>query len=349
MASRKETAEFEQGVSELRKDLAGGSFHGVYIFYGEEAYLVSSYKKQIIDKVLKPGDTMNLTVFTDRWEEESFISAASTIPFISDYRVVVLENTGILSASSDPVSAFLKEKPESTIVIVTEVVTRDSSGRPKSVMDRRKGIYKAFKPHALEINCIRQTPTVLVRWVRGLAKGEKKAMSEQAAVRFVDRAGIDMTLISNEMEKLFSYTMGRDSITVEDVDAITGGVPSDRIFEFVDAVAVGDTKKTMALYSDLMTLGTGSGRIVAMLIRHFNLLLNATDLKRRGLPVASIAKEMGVYQSFAGNYLNQAAKFKRKELVGILESFAQMQHQSRTGLISADIGLEMLIAGICER
>ena len=49
--------------------------------------------------------------------------------------------------------------------------------------------------------------------------------------------------IWSRMEKLFSYTLGREEITPQDIDAISTGHITNQIFAMVDAVAARTAEK----------------------------------------------------------------------------------------------------------
>ena len=63
-----------------------------------------------------------------------------------------------------------------------------------------------------------------------------------------------MENISSELEKLISYTLGRDVITEEDVEAICTTQVSNKIFDMITAIANRQTRKAMDLYEDLLYL-----------------------------------------------------------------------------------------------
>ena len=54
----------------------------------------------------------------------------------------------------------------------------------------------------------------------GLIRKEGKQIRESTIRHILDRAGTDMKNLETEMEKLFTYTIDRDEITDEDVDAV---------------------------------------------------------------------------------------------------------------------------------
>ena len=348
MATKKEQKEFNDSVAALKADISGKTFHGAYLIYGEEGYLISRYKKQLIGEILPEGDTMNLNVFRDSFLEDEIIDLIATVPFFADKRVVILEDTGVLQASNKRLAEAVKSMPDTTVLIITERVTYNANGTPKSVMDKRTAIYKTLKEKALIINCIIQSRSTLEKWVLSLVKSEDKLIDAKSLSLFLDLVGTDMMRIENEATKLFSYCANKGDITSDDVLSIVSGIPTDRMFDFIDAVSEGSLKEAMRLYADLSALRAGAGRIDAMLIRHFNIVLRAKDLYDKGQSDKQIAQALGVSPFFVGQYIRQSRRFNRKSLVVALNAIAMSVSSQRAGIMNEDIALEMLITDLCK-
>ena len=92
-----------------------------------------------------------------------------------------------------------------------------------------------------------------------------------------------MENISKELEKLLCYTMGRDVITSEDVKAICTEQTENKIFEMINAIAEKRQKKALDLYYDLLALKEPPMRILYLITRQFNLLMQVKDLQNQDL------------------------------------------------------------------
>ena len=92
-----------------------------------------------------------------------------------------------------------------------------------------------------------------------------------------------MENISRELEKLFCYTMGRDVITAADIEAVCTRQIGNQIFDMVEAIAMRRQKQALDLYYDLLTLKEPPMRILFLIARQFNLLMQVRQLKRKGL------------------------------------------------------------------
>ena len=123
---------------------------------------------------------------------------------------------------------------------------------------------------------------------------------------FMERTGDDMENIRMELEKLICYTMGREVITKEDVEAVGTVHVTNRIFEMVTAIVAGNTRKAMDLYEDLLKLKEPPMRIMFLIAKQFNQLLQVKELAGKGAQKGEIASKVKVPPFVAGKLIAQA-------------------------------------------
>ena len=119
----------------IANDIKTGSFHRVYLLYGEESYLKRSYKNQLKEALIRPNDTMNYHYFEGKGiNPKSIIDLAETMPFLADFRFILIENSGFFKNSCDELAAYIKDIPETCVFLFVE-----------NEIDRRGKLYKAVK------------------------------------------------------------------------------------------------------------------------------------------------------------------------------------------------------------
>jgi len=81
------------------KDLKEKNFRRVYLFYGEERYLVKLYEHKMRDSVADPGaELMNTDVLDGpNFSVEAVVNAAETLPFLSEKRLVIVRDSGLFA------------------------------------------------------------------------------------------------------------------------------------------------------------------------------------------------------------------------------------------------------------
>lgn len=90
----------DQDMQLLRKDIENKSFRRVYLLYGDEPYLVRQYRHLLSEAVTDPDDTMNINIHRSSVPDLGQLQdEMMTMPFFSQRRLVVLENTGLFQPS----------------------------------------------------------------------------------------------------------------------------------------------------------------------------------------------------------------------------------------------------------
>ena len=66
---------------------------------------------------------MNLASFEGKGiDEKEIMALADTMPFFSDYRLIIIENSGFFTSSHDELAEYIKHIPETTCIVFVEAV-----------------------------------------------------------------------------------------------------------------------------------------------------------------------------------------------------------------------------------
>ena len=111
------TSDFPVKQRQLNEDIKNNTFKQAYLIYGEEAYL----RNQNRDKLVKALNGGNASMNFSRYEGDSInpgevIDMAETMPFLSDKRVILIENSGFFKNGCPELAAYLKEPSETTFL-----------------------------------------------------------------------------------------------------------------------------------------------------------------------------------------------------------------------------------------
>lgn len=320
-------------MKSLNEDLKTGQLNKIYLLYGEEAYLKKQYKEKLRCAILSPDDTMNYAYYEGKGINiNEVIDLAETLPFFAERRLIVLEDTGLFKSSSSELADYLKEMPDTTHMIFVE-----------SEVDKRNKLYKAVQSKGRAVELGRQDEAMLIRWVAGAVRRENKNVSENTIRHLLAKVGTDMENIQKELEKLFCYTMDKDVITTEDVEAICTTQITNQIFDMVNAVADRQQKKALRYYYDLLALKEPPMRILFLLARQFKLLLEVKEMDQKGYGRKEIAEKTGISPFVVGKYQTQAKAFQTKELRSIIEDSVETEESVKTGKLADTLGVELFI------
>ena len=320
-------------MKKLSEEIKSGQLKQVYILYGEEAYLRNQYKEKLKNALLGEGDSMNFHYFEGKdVRSGEVIDLAETMPFLANCRVIILENSGLFSHGGEELATYLEAPSETAYFVFVE-----------PTVDKRSKLYKAATAKGRAIEFGAQDEAVLKRWILGFLKKENKSITERDMNLFLDKTGSDMENIRGELEKLLCYCLDRDVITVQDIEKVCTKQVSNQIFDMINAVAEKKQKTAMALYYDLLTLKEPPMRIMILIARQFNLLLQVKELRNKGLDANAIGTKVGLAGFIAKKYVAQASKFKEDDLRRALADCVESEEAVKTGRMNDVMSVELLI------
>ena len=320
-------------MQKLLQDIKNQEYSQIYLLHGEEAYLRKQYRDKLKEALVDDGDTMNNHYYEGKDTKiEEIIDLSETLPFFANRRVIVIENSGWFQKGGDKLAEYLPGIPDTTFFIFVE-----------TQIDKRSKLYKAVNKQGRVSEFAPQDEQTLKRWVLGMLKKEGKNITASNLEFLLERTGTQMAHIKTEMEKLLCYTMDRSEITREDMEEICTKRVQNQIFEMINAIADREQKKALQLYYDLLTLKEPPMRILALIGRQFNLLLQVKELKKKSYPTPVIAEKTGLHGFIVGKYEKQAAKFKTSELREALEACVEADENVKTGKMNDVMSVEILI------
>ena len=320
-------------MKKLSEEIKSGQLKQVYILYGEEAYLRNQYKDKLKTALLGEGDPMNFHYFEGKGVNPGeVIDLAETMPFFAERRVIMLENSGFFAHGGEELAEYLNAPSETAYFVFVE-----------PTIDKRSKLYKAATAKGRAIEFKAQEEAVLKRWILGFLKKENKNITERDLDLFLDKTGSDMENIRGELEKLLCYCLDKDVISAQDIEAVCTRQVSSQIFDMINAVAEKKQKTAMALYYDLLTLKEPPMRILFLITRQFNMLLQVKELKNKGLDANAIGEKVGLAGFIARKYVTQAAKFKENDLRRALTDCVESEEAVKTGKMNDVMSVELLI------
>ena len=321
-------------MSQILDDIKSGTFSGVYLIYGEEGYLCRDRRDRLVEALSPLAGEMNFSSYSGRdTDVAQVISLGDTMPFFSDRRVILVDDSGWFKTSNDELAEYVKNLPDYLTLIFCE-----------ESVDKKYRLYKAVKSAGCVEECPRQKPETLVKWIGGyMSRSGRKKISVSAARLLQQRIGEDMYLLRNEMEKLIGYTGEQDAVTEADVNAVCSVSLQDRMFDMLRAITSKDQEKAMDLYRDLLALKIPPLKILVMLGRQFNQVLGAHELMGENLSRNEIASRLKVPPFAVGSLLQCAGNFSRDELEEAIRDVVESDEAFKKGEISDNMAVELLI------
>lgn len=317
----------------IDEDIRNGKFQSVYLLCGEEAYLKKQYKDKLKRAMADPDDSMNFSAYEGKGiNPKEVIDLAETLPFFADRRVILIENSGFFKNSCEELAEYMPQIPKTTHFIFVE-----------DEIDKRSKLYKAVKNAGKIVEFTSQTEELLTRWVLTRIKKEGKNITGSVMQLFLNKVGNDMGNIDRELEKLLCYCMEKEVIEAADVETVTTEQTTNKVFDMVNAIAEHNQRKALDLYYDLLTLKEPPMRIMYLISRQFQILLNIKDMSGKGFDNAAMAKNAGIPPFAVRRNLSQAKGFTMQQLKQAIRDGVDYEEAVKTGRMNDQMAVELFL------
>ncbi len=322
-----------RNLKSIQEDIKTGNYKQVYLFLGEETYLKQQYKQKLLSALNPEGDTMNFSRYEGKGiQVREVIDLCETMPFFAEYRVILVENSGFFKNKCEELADYMKELPDYVRLLFVE-----------SEVDKRSRMYKAVKNCGRIVEFARQDEKSLMRWAAGILGREGRKITQRDMELLLTKTGTDMGNLRMELEKLITYTMGRDVVTAKDIEDVCTTQTANKIFDMVRFVTERNQKRALELYYDLLTLREPPMRILFLLAKQFRQLLLTKKLTAEGSSGQELSSRLGVPSFVVRNLSSCARAYTVEELEGAVKDFVDAEEAVKTGQLGDVLSVELLI------
>lgn len=322
-------------MQKIKSDIKEGNFSNIYLLYGSEQYLKKLYKDKLKNALISDNNTMNYSYFEGKKILiENIVELAQTLPFLSERRLIVIENSGFFKSQNN-LADYMKNFPNTTYTIFIE-----------NEIDKRNRLYKYVKSVGTisEMNGLDENNLKL--WIVSLLKSSNKKITNNTLTYFLNQVGTNMLNIQNEIEKLICYCIDEEVITTDAIDTVCITQITNEIFKMIDAIANKQKQLALKLYYNLIALKERPLSILFLITKHFNQLLQIKSLFKNHKTNMEIASQVQIPSFAVSKYISQAKNFNNIQLINNLKYCTNIEEKIKTGELNEQIGLEILIIGL---
>ena len=271
MAKKKE--ETYPGYEELRAALQSGGPANVYIFFGEETYLMQQAVEQLRALLVPAGfEEFNYHRLTGKGlTVQELTEAVEAMPMMSQSTFVTVTDMDVFKldeAQRTALVSLLEDFPEyCTLVFLYRQLPYKKDGKLKKLT-------AAVAAHTTEIEFAPQGRQKLQKWVRRRFAAFDKELDDNTIDHLLFTCGSLMDGLVPEINKIAAYAKGK-CVTVADIDAVADPVLDARIFDMTNAVTARDYDRAAAVLAELLRMQTEPIAILAVLGRELRQLYTA--------------------------------------------------------------------------
>lgn len=332
----------------------------IYLFYGEETYLLETRVKKIKKEYQQLILGINFIQIDDTNVEE-LIADLETPAFGFDKKLIIAKNTGIFKKEKKTTKSDSKKKKVDDIKLpLNEKIAKYIQ---ENLEELKNTVDLVFVEQEVDKNALYQTiekvgevkefallklPDLIAN-IKKIAVAYKVNIDDATAKYLVECCGTSMQDLINELRKLIEYKGENSNITKQDIDLLCTKQIQAVIFDLTDNLGKKETSKALEVYKGLISNKEPIQKILITLYNHFKKLYIIKIAEKYNEDVAT-AMNLKPNQLFlVSKYKTQARYFETQELREVLEALIDLDANYKIGLISLEIGLEAILCRYCSK
>lgn len=332
----------------------------IYLFYGEETYLLETRVKKIKKEYQQLILGINF-IQVDDTNVEELIADLETPAFGFDKKLIIAKNTGIFKKEKKTTkSDSKKKKVDDTKLPLNEKIAKYIQ---ENLEELKNTVDLVFVEQEVDKNALYQTiekvgevkefallklPDLIAN-IKKIAVAYKVNIDDATAKYLVECCGTSMQDLINELRKLIEYKGENSNITKQDIDLLCTKQIQAVIFDLTDNLGKKETSKALEVYNGLISNKEPIQKILITLYNHFKKLYIIKIAEKYNEDVAT-AMNLKPNQLFlVSKYKTQARYFETQELREVIETLIDLDANYKIGLISLEIGLEAILCRYCSK
>ena len=337
-------------ITQFKSNLKSNNLCGIYLFCGEEDYLIRYYLKSLRERVA-PDEAFavfNNPVFDG--EEVDFgaiIEAVKSPPMMADYKLIEWRHADLSGLKESQLEAFdelievCTEHPYSVVAF-----TAGEEGIDLGTPKKPSAFSKRYDKKINILHFEKSTESQLYSWLKRHFDSHKINVSLDTVKALVFRSGRSMDVLAGEVEKLcaLAQARGKDSVTPEDVNEVASSTPECDTFALSNAIIDRSRRGAYLALEDMKLRRVDPTVVMGMVARTFDDLAAISHLLDEGLGVNEIRDILKMNEYKLKRYLPSAKKYGSQKLSEILRLLAETDASSKYGGVTGYTAIELFIS-----
>ena len=306
---------------EIISSISNKDFHPIYFLMGEEPFYIDKISDYISDNVLESQEKeFNQSVlYGKEVDVAQIIAEAKQFPFGATHRVVIVKEAQNIK-NIDELESYLDNPQPSTILVICYKYKK---------LDKRKKFTKSLAKKALLFESKKLYDNQVPDWITKYLSEKGYKIEEKAAFMLAEFLGIELSNISNELDKLMVIIKKQEKITANIIEKNIGISKDYNIFEFQQALGKKDILKSNQIVNHFSANPKAHPLVVTlgMLFSFFQKLMTYHSIKDKNKN--NVAAELKVSPYFVNQYSSAARNYSQSKLFDIFTHLKQYDLKSK--------------------
>lgn len=332
-------------IGQLKLDIREKTPGRLYVFHGEEAFLMNHYlgqlRKILVDKLTESFNYHKLS--GENFDVQSFSDAVENLPMMAERTMVWVDEVDIFKlpeSDREKLTQLILDIPDyCTVVFTYETV----EWKP----DKRVKLWDAVSKQALIVEFVKQGERDLIAWISRHFAAAGKQIPQNLCAYLIDITDGTMTALSSEISKICAYS-GADMICKADIDAVVEPVLDAVVFQMTDCFSQGDYGMALVKLHQLLKMQEEPLKILAAVSSHFRRLGTARILLDGGKNAQDLMRLTGMSDYPARKTVAAAGRFPGAFYARAAELIMETDRCMKTSRDEPERLLELLIIQLAQ-
>lgn len=309
--------EADETLNRLKQNIREKAPGRLYVFFGEETFLLEYYLGSLKKLVLDPlTESFNYHRFnTETFDMTAFAEAVENLPMMAEHTLIQVEDIDLFKMNEsdrERMAATLGDIPEYCTVVFVYTAA------PWKPDKRMKKLWDSIDKNGLAVEFAKQNQRDLIAWLTRHFAAQQKKISTELCTYLIDITDGTMTSLLGEIDKICAYS-GSDTICKADIDAVTEPVLDAVVFQMTDFLSAGRYDEALVKLQQLLKMQQEPLAILGAVGSHFRRLgaartlidnrKNSGDLQKLcGIPDYPARKTMEAARRFSAEFCQKASQ-----------------------------------------
>ena len=318
----------------------------LYIFHGEEVFLLNHYlqqiKKLLIEELTESFNFHRLN--NENFDIQTFSDAVENLPMMAESTMVQVDDIDLFKlgeADRNKVAEVLSDIPDyCTVVFTYETV----SWKPDK---RQKKLWAALEENAQIVEFPKQDQRDLIAWIGRHFLANKKRISADLCCYLIEITGGTMTALRSEISKICAYS-GAEEICRADIDAVVEPVMDAVVFQMTDMLGQGRYAQALLKLQQLLKMQQEPIAILGAVGGHLRRISTARTLLDNGRQASELALLCGISDYAARKTMEVARKFRPEFCKKAAELVLETDYRMKISFDGQERLLELLLLQLAQ-
>lgn len=318
----------------------------LYIFHGEEVFLMNHYlqqlKKLLIDDLTESFNFHRLN--NENFDIQAFADAVENLPMMAESTMVQVDDIDIFKlpeADRNKIGEILSDIPEyCTVVFTYETV----AWKPDK---RLKKLWAVVEECATIVEFAKQEQRDLIPWITRHFLASQKRISSELCAYLMEITDGTMTALSSEIKKICAYS-GAEEICRADIDAVVEPVMDAVVFQMTDLLGQRRYAQALEKLQQLLKMQQEPLAILGAVGGHFRRISAARVLIDNGRPSSELMSLYHIGDYPARKLMESARRFTPEFCKKAAELIMETDYRMKTSFDEQERLLEMLLLQLAQ-